>query len=137
MPQRGFDNKFDIDLQDGLVAEMQFLHILGNCKVEIKNDFHIDRTGNIAIEYECRGKPSGISVTEADWYAIFLGNTNAEICVMIKVDALKALAKTFYKKNGKRHAGDDGTARVILVPWKEIINLSNYGEKSECWKKHR
>lgn len=42
MPQRGFDNKFDIDLQDGLVAEMQFLHILGNCKVEIKNDFHID-----------------------------------------------------------------------------------------------
>ena len=137
MGKRGFENKFDIDFKDGLIAEKQLMHLIGACKIEVKNDFFVDRTGNIAIEYECRGKPSGISVTESDWYAIFLGNTNAEVCVFIKVSALKELAKTFYVKNGAKNGGDDNAAKFILVPWAEIIRLSNYGEKQKCWKEHR
>lgn len=34
---------------------------------EVKNDLMAAKTGNAAIEYECRGKPSGIAVTKADY----------------------------------------------------------------------
>ena len=35
---------------------------------EIKEDFLCGETGNTVVEYECRGKPSGIAVTKADYY---------------------------------------------------------------------
>ena len=46
-------------------------------------------TGNIFIEFSCRGKDSGIKVTEADWFVYyfkFLGEL-----WMIKVQDLKKL----------------------------------------------
>lgn len=33
---------------------------------EVKTDFKSAETGNIGIEFECRGKPSGIGSSEAD-----------------------------------------------------------------------
>jgi hypothetical protein len=35
---------------------------------EVKEDFTCERTGNVGMEFECRGKPSGISVSKADYY---------------------------------------------------------------------
>ena len=37
-------------------------------KVEIKEDFTCKRTGNVGVEYSCRGKDSGITTTEAQLY---------------------------------------------------------------------
>lgn len=37
-------------------------------KFEVKEDFMCWKTGNIALEYESRGKPSGIQTTESDFY---------------------------------------------------------------------
>lgn len=37
-------------------------------KVEVKQDFTCARTGNVGVEYECRGKASGIQTSEADLY---------------------------------------------------------------------
>lgn len=133
----GANNKFDLDLKDGMIAEKQLLNLLGTCKIEVKNDFFIDKTGNIAVEYECWGKPSGISVTESDWYAIFLANTDSEVCVMIKTNALKELSRTFYTKGALKEGGDQNMSKFILIPWIEIIKLNNYGEESKRWEKHR
>lgn len=36
--------------------------------IETKEDFTCQRTGNVGVEYHCRGKPSGISVSKADFY---------------------------------------------------------------------
>jgi len=38
---------------------------------EIKTDIYPRDTGNIVVEFECRGKPSGISVTTADYFVNF------------------------------------------------------------------
>lgn len=38
---------------------------------EIKTDIYPRDTGNIAIEFESRGKPSGIAVTEADFFVTY------------------------------------------------------------------
>ena len=35
---------------------------------EIKQDLMCGKTGNTVVEYECRGKPSGVSTTEADFW---------------------------------------------------------------------
>lgn len=37
-------------------------------KFEVKEDFTCEKTGNVGVEFECRGKPSGIQVSEADFY---------------------------------------------------------------------
>jgi hypothetical protein len=37
-------------------------------KIEIKEDFTGETTGNVGLEFSCRGKPSGIEVSEADYY---------------------------------------------------------------------
>jgi len=36
--------------------------------IEVKEDFSCQRTGNVGVEFECRGKPSGIEVSQADAY---------------------------------------------------------------------
>lgn len=38
---------------------------------EVKTDIYPVDTGNIVIEFESRGKPSGISVTEADYFVTY------------------------------------------------------------------
>lgn len=53
-----FDYRYDLMIQkDGK-----------SYKLEIKEDFRCAETGNIAVEYECRGKPSGVHSTESDLY---------------------------------------------------------------------
>jgi len=60
--------KFDIDLQYGKVREQLVADMLQDKKIEVKSERDVwQRTGNIAIEYECYGKPSGINATESDY----------------------------------------------------------------------
>ena len=61
--------KFDIDLQYGKVREEAVAKMLQDKKIEVKSERDVwQRTGNIAIEYECYGKPSGINATESDYW---------------------------------------------------------------------
>lgn len=41
---------------------------------EIKNDMKAQETGNIGIEFECRGNSSGISITASDYWVHFYDN---------------------------------------------------------------
>lgn len=52
------DNKFDI-LVKTPEKEVTF---------EVKHDIMSCYTGNLAVEYECRGKPSGIVTSQADYW---------------------------------------------------------------------
>ena len=36
--------------------------------IEVKEDFMCKNTGNVAVEFQCRGKPSGIERSEADYF---------------------------------------------------------------------
>ena len=38
---------------------------------EIKTDVYKKDTGNLVIEFECRNKPSGINLTQADYFVYF------------------------------------------------------------------
>lgn len=53
------DNRYDILGENKLGSKFTF---------EVKEDFTCERTGNVGLEFECRGKPSGIAVSQAEFY---------------------------------------------------------------------
>ena len=66
-PTKKDRKKFDIDLQYGKIREDKIAEMLTNKKVEVKSERGMwMKTGNICIEYESYGKPSGIAATESD-----------------------------------------------------------------------
>lgn len=76
---------------------------------EVKEDFMCWRTGNVAVEYECRGKPSGIETTESDFYIYKINYPENKVkYVMHKTDIIRDMIK---KKNYFRivNGGDKGS----------------------------
>ena len=68
-PKKEDRKKFDIDLQWGKVREKNVAKMLQDKKIEVKSERDIwQSTGNIAIEFESYGKPSGIMATESDYW---------------------------------------------------------------------
>lgn len=119
-----YTSKFDIDLKFGEEAEYSLANILSMGKVEVKTERDIwKRTGNIVIELKSRGKYSGLSVTEAEWWAHILSyKGKKESIILIPVEELKKRVKKLVK-SGKATltvGGDDDTSEIVLVPIKEI-----------------
>ena len=63
-------NDFKYDLKVGQIGEQLLNDIFTLKTIEVKRDSWIYKSGNIAIEYESRNKPSGIAKSEADYWAI-------------------------------------------------------------------
>lgn len=88
---------------------------------ELKTDMYCrpDKdTGNIAVEFESRGKKSGISVTQADYFVTYFLHLN-EIW-NIKTESLREIIKYFDVplKEGK---GDPGSNTKFF-----LINRENF-----------
>jgi len=88
-----------------------------NITVETKFDEESEKTGNYIIEVESGGKPSGISVSVADWWAI----VNKNIIIWITRSALEYIIKdyqlvSFFPKNDKREK------KAYLIPANELEN---------------
>ena len=58
---------------------------------EVKLDIKAKTTGNVFIEYLCRNKLSGISITEAKYYLIVIPYQPEETFLLIKTRKLKEL----------------------------------------------
>lgn len=121
------NSKFDIDLKYGQVREKRVAELLGGETVEIKTERSWWRkTGNIAIEYECRGKPSGIDKTEAKWWFHILEQTNKEYCIIVfRVKVLKKIVNK-YKKTHTKNIGDYRASKCVVIPIKEIFDEKCY-----------
>lgn len=118
-------NDFRYDLKVGQIGEKLLSDILLNKKIEVKRDSWIYKSGNIAIEYESRGKPSGIAKSEAGYWAIiFSGGYEDEIIIIIKENRLKKICREFYKKGNIKSMGDNNTSKSILIPIKEFLKTN-------------
>jgi len=119
------NNKFDIDLKYGQEREDRIEKILKEGKLEVKTerDWWF-KTGNIAIEIECNGKPSGIMVTKADYWVHILANGDKDYCRLIfDTKTIKKLTKKYIGtlKNG----GDGWKSKFVLIPLSEIFQAKN------------
>ena len=92
-PNKKDRKKFDIDLAYGKVREDLIKEMLQDKKIEVKSERDVwKRTGNIAIEYQCYGKPSGINATEADyWFHNLCVGEDVYATLVFKTENLKKI----------------------------------------------
>ena len=115
--------KFDIDLEYGKVREKQVADMLQDKKIEVKSERDVwQKTGNIAIEYECYGKPSGINATESDYWFhnLCIGD---ETFATIVFDT-KSLKKIIHNLDYKRSVsgGDNNASRMYLLNLQKLFS---------------
>jgi hypothetical protein len=108
---------FDLDLKGGEAWEDFFSNIVASGKVECKRDKKAHQTGNVFIEYECRGRCSGLSVTEATWWAIGIEGSNGDIetAILVSVPWLKDKCRTYLGTTRDVVGGDDKATRGVLL----------------------
>ena len=123
---RGYDgmtafSDFDVDFKYGSIREKRLAEILENCTVEVKTERNQwSNTGNIAIEYEYKNRPSGIAVTKADYWCHVLAIDDIDCCMLLfKTDHLKQLIKTSNYRGVI--GGDDNQSKMVLVPLADIF----------------
>lgn len=118
-----YNNDFRHDLEFGQVGEKLIGDIFSNKKIEVKRDKWICKSGNLAIEYISRGKPSGIAKSEADyWCFIVSGEMEDKIILFVEADKLKEIARKYYKQGKVKNMGDNNTSKAVLIPFKEILS---------------
>ena len=123
-----YNPKFDLDLKFGEEYEQgleKLFKTKGKIEVKTERDKWIE-TGNIAIEIRCRGKKSGLSVTESDWWFHILSEKDkVKGMICLPVEELKNICRVMIK-NGtakKIMGGDDNESEILLLPIKELTGL--------------
>ncbi len=122
-PTKKDRKKFDIDLKYGTIREDKIAYTLTNKKIEVKSEKDIwQKSGNICIEYESWGKPSGIKATEADYWFHNLCIGKDEYCTLVfKTDTLKKIVNdldTFKTVSG----GDNNASRMFLINLQKLFS---------------
>jgi hypothetical protein len=121
------DEKFDIQFSEAVIAERRLGEIftaktIGS--VELKTETWLwEQTGNLCIEYRCDGKPSGISVTKADYWVHELRRDGRTLVyLMFPMERLKELARAHHAAgNVRKNGGDNGRFDNIVIPLSEIL----------------
>jgi hypothetical protein len=119
------DKRFDLDLKYGQVFEQKVADMLQNSKIEVKTERDMWKcTGNIAIEFESRGKSSGIATTEADYW--FHNLAIDKDIVMTLVFPTKVL-KNYIIQTVPRivSGGDNNTSRLYLLNLQSLVKMIN------------
>ena len=122
------NKKFDIDLKYGQIRENKVREMFSKCQIEVKSERSWwKKTGNIAIEYEYRGKPSGIYATTSDYWFHRLEGDRDEFCTLVfNTSILKGIVDK-YKDKLTKNVGDNKASKCVLIPIKDIFNKEFYG----------
>lgn len=125
----GFNHnaKFDLQLSEALVNERRLAEIFTDAKIEkieLKSEtWQWEKTGNICVEYRQNGNPSGIAITEADYWVHELRRDGETLCyLMFPIERLKKLARKAYREGHFHEGGGDGGRFCnVLIPLQEIL----------------
>ena len=122
-PTKENRKKFDLDLEYGTIREDKVATMLQDKKIEVKSERGMwMKTGNIAIEYQSYGKPSGIKATESDYWFHNLCIGDNEYCTLVfKTDVLRTIVDkldTFRTVSG----GDHNASQMYLVNLQKLFS---------------
>ena len=112
-----YNSDFKFDLEVGQVKEKELGEIFNNKKIEVKYDLQALNTGNVYVEYESRGKSSGISTSQAEFYCFAFGDTFH----LIETKLLKSRCRKYINTKRDKRGGDNNTSKGILLPIKELF----------------
>lgn len=120
-----YNSNFRYDLAVGKVAEEALGEIFENATVEVKTDFKAKTTGNLFIEFKSRGKDSGISTSEADYWCFKIAN----LFLLIATDDLRVLIEPLKGTTAERTGGDNNTSIGVLLPLNTLIQNTHQKKK--------
>ena len=110
--------KFDLALKFGEKWEDFIADKLQTAEVKTEKDMW-KKTGNICIEYESYGKPSGIEATESDiWIHNLTDKGEFVMGFILPTKTLKKIYKQGYQVSG----GDHNASRIRLLKIKEVVD---------------
>ena len=109
---------FDLDLRHGQAREDALVHVMLASQVEVKSDGLARRTGNLFIEYRCRGRASGLAVTTADRWAF---EYDDGAWLIVPTDRVRDLARRALAEDRRAIGGDDHASEGALVPLRWFV----------------
>lgn len=112
-----YNADFSYDLAVGQMSEKALGDIFENRTVEVKADLKAKATGNLFIEYESRGKPSGIATSEADYWCFDIGH----LFILIETEELKQIVRPLLGTSADKRGGDNNSSKGVLLPLTELI----------------
>lgn len=98
--------------------------------IEVKSEQHQwEETGNHYLEYQYKGRRSGIASTEANLWALLLFKKNGEIKdIILPVKKVKELAREYINTDRDVAGGDNNDTKGILLPIAKLEKLQKkYG----------
>jgi len=105
---------------------MLFNRILtGEETIEVKRDFKVSETGACAIElaHNHGRKKTGLTTTEADWWAIVFDGPEfeGEVIIFIKPERLRRIVDSF----GRSHwmSGRGGRSNFKIVDMQDLLSM--------------
>ena len=112
--------KFTKDLSYGKKHEKLVMKSMEN--FELKTDRMAHKTGNVYVEFQSRGKDSGIRTSKSDtWIFKIVSNGDRHLfSIQIPLTRLKKLVSTDYRIVP---GGDNLTSRGYLVPLTHLIGV--------------
>ena len=122
-PSKENRKKFDLDLEYGKVREQAIADMLQDKKIEVKSERDVwQNTGNIAIEYESYGKPSGIAATEADyWFHNLCIGDDIFATLVFDTDSLRRIIDNLdYKRSVS--GGDHNASKMYLLNLQKLFS---------------
>ena len=130
------NKKFDIDLDFGQITEQKLADAFeGKGELEVKTErwqgepTQWKSTENIAIEFRCRGKLSGLSITEAKLWIHMLDDGGGGY--IFETEYLKRFIKK-KKDDGTlvvKMVGDDKASECAILPMRELFLYKDKRQK--------
>ena len=107
-------SNFEYDLKLGQIKEKELAYVFNHKTIEVKKV--TDAIYNVFVEYECRGKKSGISTSQSDYYCFAFKDT----FLIIKTETLKDKCRKYIGTDRDKKGGDNNTSSGILLPINEL-----------------
>jgi len=126
-----YTSDFDLDLAIGHLAEDELCGLIvdtkGRVTIEVKADVLAGRTGNVFIEYESRGKPSGLKATKAAWFALSFWDkeqAQSQFILLVSADRLRSLLRRLVREGRAvlKKGGDENSSSGVVVKLTTLVS---------------
>ena len=121
--RKKYDIDFAGDLKFGLGMEDEVVSMFKDKKLEVKSEKGMwQKTGNIAIEFESWGKPSGIAATTSDyWFHNLCIDGDIYATLVFKTETLKKIIDSLDSKRVV-YGGDHKASKMYLVNIQKLFS---------------
>lgn len=127
---------WDADILYGKAQEDAFAHVLFRSRYELKSDDKCRDTGYVFVEYEQKGRPSGIQTTESDWW---VERFDVDCYVILPTERMKQLVRRAIREGRVKMGGDHNRYKGALVPVTWLVGFPGDGTvaRKNLWPSNR